>query len=251
LNSKSSIKTADQYHFEEGEVLLFDKPLGWSSFQLVRKVKNILQVHLNRVVKVGHAGTLDPLATGLMVICTGKATKQAMELTAADKAYTATLQLGFETDSFDLETPVRPSGSFAHLTTEQIQETLHSMEGEQWQTPPVFSAKKIDGKRAYKYARQGETVEMRKQLITLHEVVLLSYVQETGILSCHIRCTKGTYIRSFAHELGQKLGSGAYLTELRRTASDPFHLEDALCIDAFKAALPPAKPRHPSGSAKS
>lgn len=231
-------------------MLLFDKPLGWTSFQLVRKVKNILQVHLNRVVKVGHAGTLDPLATGLMVICTGKATKKAMELTAADKAYTATLQLGFETDSFDLETPVRPSGSFAHLTQSYIQEILRGMEGEQWQTPPVFSAKKIDGKRAYKYARQGESVEMRKQLITLHETALLSYAPDTGLLCCHIRCTKGTYIRSFAHDLGQKLGCGGYLTELRRTASAPFHLDNAICIDEFIAALPPAKPRNPVASTK-
>lgn len=207
-------------------------------------------MHLNRKVKVGHAGTLDPLATGLMVICTGKATKQAMELTAADKAYTATLQLGFETDSFDLETPVRPSGSFAHLTEAHIQEVLRSMEGEQWQTPPVFSAKKIDGKRAYKYARQGEAVEMRKQLITLHEIALLSYAPDTGILRCHIRCTKGTYIRSFAHDLGQKLGCGAHLTELRRTASHPFQLENAMCIEDFKAALPPAKPRKTDAGTK-
>jgi tRNA pseudouridine55 synthase len=250
LNSKSSIKTADQYQFEEGEVLLFDKPLGWTSFQLVRKVKHILQVHLNRKTKVGHAGTLDPLASGLMVICTGKATKQAMALTSADKAYTATIQLGFETDSFDLETPVRPSGSFAHLTQAHIEATLRSMEGEQLQTPPVFSAKKIDGKRAYTYARQGETVEMRKQLITLHEISLLSYASDTGLLSCHIRCTKGTYIRSFAHDLGQKLGCGAHLTALRRTASEPFHLDHAMQIEDFLAALPPAKARKSSEGTK-
>lgn len=234
------IKEASTYSFEEGEILLFDKPYGWSSFQLVRKVRNILRVHLGKEVKVGHAGTLDPLATGLMVICTGKATRKAMGLTADDKYYRAGIQLGFTTDSYDLETEPKPypDRTPKPIKRATIELVLNNMLGEQEQTPPVFSAKKIEGKRAYSMARKGEEVQMRKQLVRFNDFKIIEYQEENEKLILEIHCSKGTYIRSLAHDLGEKLGCGAYLASLVRTGSGPYRLSDAMDIQAFQQALP-------------
>ena len=221
--------------FEEGCVLAVDKPYRWTSSDVVRKVRVLLKKLGHKKIKVGHAGTLDPLATGLLVVCIGKATKQAEALQGHEKEYVADIELGATTPSYDLEHPVDARYPYEHITEEKLREALASFLGEQEQTPPIYSAKSIDGKRAYEYARKGKDVEMRKAVVTIHEVELLAFAPPC--VRVRLRCSKGTYIRSFAHDLGRRLDSGAHLTGLRRTRSGDLCVENAYTLEQVEAAL--------------
>lgn len=223
--------------FTKGHILLVDKPLAWTSFNVVGKVRYLLRDRLGygKSLKVGHAGTLDPLATGLVVVCIGQATKLAGDLTNEDKLYVATFALGARTASHDLETPIEPGGSFSALTGEDVQRAMRSMEGEQMQVPPLFSAKWINGQRAYALARQGAVQTLPAVPIAIRCFNLLTYDSATGIASAEIACSKGTYVRSIARDLGEALGCGAYLSALRRTASGQFSIDSAVSIADFEA----------------
>ena len=222
--------------YAEGEIILFDKPYGWTSFDLVKKVRNtITRTHRIKKLKVGHAGTLDPLATGLMVVCTGKATKMADQYQAEEKEYLATLKLGATTPSFDLETEEDMSFSVEHITDELLHEVLKQFKGNLLQVPPVFSAVKIDGKRAYEHARKGDQPELKPKNIVIHQIEIVSFHNPELILS--ITCSKGTYIRALARDLGAALQSGAYLTGLKRIRSGNFYVQDAVTIEAFTERL--------------
>ena len=212
-------------------MLLIDKPKTWSSFDVVNKlrwqIKNKLKV---KKIKVGHAGTLDPLATGLLVLCTGKFTKKIEGLTSDHKTYTGTILLGKTTPSYDLETEYDAEFPTEHITGVLIDEVRQSFMGKQLQTPPIFSAKQIDGKRAYEFARKGETVELKQNQIEVFDFTLdTSALPE---LYFSIKCSKGTYIRSIAADFGKALQSGGTLVELRRTASGDFDIADALTVEA-------------------
>ena len=221
------------YDFKNGEVLLFDKPYGWTSFDLVGKVRNFLTRELNlKMLKVGHAGTLDPLATGLMVLCTGKATKQVETYQAQEKEYIATLKLGATTPSFDLETIEDQHFATNHITQKLLEETFRKFTGPIEQIPPVFSAVKINGKRAYSHARTGNDPELKPKTVVIHEIELLSFILPE--VTVRIKCSKGTYIRSLARDAGAALNSGAYLTALRRTRSGAFYVEDAMTFETFR-----------------
>lgn len=226
-------------NFQEGQILHFDKPLGWTSFQLVGKVRWLLCRAIGqKKLKVGHAGTLDPLATGVMVICTGRATKRIEELQAGRKEYTATLQLGATTPSYDLEHEVDRTFPTAHITEAAIREALQRFTGEIEQVPPAFSACKIDGKRAYDLARKGKDVELKAKRITIDELELLRCDLTTMQIDLRIRCSKGTYIRSLARDIGEALSSGAHLTALRRTKVGQYRVEDAFpSVEAFEEWL--------------
>lgn len=216
--------------FKEGEILLVDKPLNWTSFDVVNKLRwQLRKLYNQKKFKVGHAGTLDPLASGLLVICTGKATKQSMALTAEDKTYTGTILFGKTTPSFDLETEFDGEFPTDHITQELLNATAKTFLGEQSQTPPVFSAKKIDGKRAYESARKGIAVEMRENRITISSLTIDT--SDFPEVHFEIRCSKGTYIRSFAADFGKKVNSGATLIALRRTQSGKFNIKDAKTVD--------------------
>lgn len=220
-------------NFEEGEVLLFDKPLYWTSFDLVNKVRIIIKSKLGiKKIKAGHAGTLDPLASGLMIICTGKATKRIEEFRDLDKEYIATIHLGATTPSYDLETEVNGKYPFEHINENLVITTLKGFVGEQQQIPPVHSAKMINGTRAYEYARKGIHKEMTPATVNFREVELLSY--EIPEMKIRILCSKGTYIRSFARDLGKALGSGAYLSSLERTAIGPCLIKNAFTLESFE-----------------
>lgn len=212
--------------FIDGTILVVDKPAGWTSFDVVNKlrygIKRLTQI---KRIKVGHAGTLDPLATGVLVVCTGKMTKQITTLIADDKEYTGTITLGGTTPSFDLETEIDKTFPVDHITEELIEEARLKFVGEIFQVPPIFSAKKIDGKPAYKAARRGEEVKMRKTVVTVSELEFTKI--EMPNLEFRMRCSKGTYVRSFANDFGQELQSGAHLSLLRRTASGDYRIEDA------------------------
>lgn len=222
--------------FLEGTVLYIDKPLTWTSFDVVNKIRKSLKYHLGiQKIKVGHAGTLDPLATGLVIICTGKATKQIMQFQDMDKAYTAQVRLGATTPSFDLETEVDQTYPWEHISQKQIEKALKAFEGEQQQMPPLFSAKSVDGKRAYVMARKGKTVELKPQHVHISSIELLS--ASLPDLSLAVECSKGTYIRSLARDLGEKLDSGAHLTGLRRTRIGPYTLDRAISLENFENNL--------------
>ena len=225
--------------FISGQILHFDKPLGWTSFQLVGKVRWLLCRALGRKkLKVGHAGTLDPLATGVMVICTGKATKRIEELQLGRKEYTATLQLGATTPSYDLEHEIDATYPTEHITEEAVREVLTRFTGEIEQVPPVFSACKVDGKRAYDLARKGKDVELKAKRITIDELELLRFDPETMQMDIRVRCSKGTYIRSLARDIGEALDSGAHLTALRRTQVGNYKIDDAFpSVEAFEEWL--------------
>lgn len=225
--------------FISGQILTFDKPLGWTSFQLVGKVRWLLCRAIGRKkLKVGHAGTLDPLATGMMVICTGKATKRIEELQLGRKEYTATLQLGATTPSYDLEHEVDATFPTDHITEEAVREVLTRFTGEIEQVPPVFSACKVDGKRAYDLARKGKDVELKAKRITIDELELLRFDPETMQMDIRVRCSKGTYIRSLARDIGEALDSGAHLTALRRTQVGNYKIDDAFpSVEAFEEWL--------------
>jgi tRNA pseudouridine55 synthase len=219
--------------FEEGQVLLFNKPLYWTSFDLVNKVRIMIRSSFGiKKIKVGHAGTLDPLASGLMIICTGKATKKIDEFRDLDKEYVATIHIGETTPSFDLETETDKSYPTEHVTEELVRKTLESFSGEQKQLPPMYSAKLIGGKRAYEFARQGIHKELEPVTVFFREIELLSFsIPEIKI---RLVCSKGTYIRSFARDFGQALESGGYLSALDRTMIGSFHVNKAFDIEKFQ-----------------
>lgn len=225
-----------QTDFQEGQLLLFDKPLYWTSFDLVKKVKNIIRnTYGYKKIKVGHAGTLDPLASGLMIICTGKYTKRISELQDRNKEYIATLHLGETTPSFDLETEVDGRFETGHINREDIGQALEHFRGEYLQVPPVFSAKNINGRRAYDYARKGIDVKMEAREVFFYELELLDF--DLPLVSLRILCSKGTYIRSFARDFGSYLDSGAYLAALERTAIGEYKLDDAMQLSEFEEVV--------------
>ncbi|MDE6046621.1 MAG: tRNA pseudouridine(55) synthase TruB [Alistipes sp.] len=215
-----------------------DKPLEWTSTDVVRKIKFTLRKIGYRRIKVGHAGTLDPLATGILLVCIGRATKLVDALQAEEKEYVADVMLGATTPSYDLEHPVDRTYPYDHITRESVLEALRTLEGERLQEPPLFSAKKIDGTRAYELARAGETtetVELRKALVNLYEIELIEY--DLPRIRIRVRCSKGTYIRALAREIGEALRSGAHLTSLRRTRSGGFTTEQAWQLEEFLKKL--------------
>jgi len=212
---------------QAGHIFLLDKPLDWTSFQAVNKMKYKLKREFNlpKKFKIGHAGTLDPRATGLLIVCCGKFTKKISEIQDAPKEYWTEIKIGVQTESYDTEKPEILNQDISHITEEQVKEALEKFVGEIDQKPPVFSAIKIDGKRAYNMARAGEEVEMKSRKTTIF------YLNEITInfpmISFTVGCSKGTYIRSLAHDIGQELGVGAYLTQLRRTKIGEYKIEDA------------------------
>ena len=244
---------------EKGFILAFDKPYRWTSFNLVAKVRSELSRRFEvRKVKVGHAGTLDPLATGVMLVCVGKATKQIETLQAGTKEYIAKIKLGATTPSFDMETAEDAQYPTEHITKESVEETLSLFVGEIQQVPPVYSAVKVDGKRAFKYARSGTEVELKPKTLVIDEIELLSFGwQESATdtvdtdnkekikyqydnlsspyleITVRIVCSKGTYIRALARDIGQSLNTGAYLTGLTRTRIGSYKLEDCTTVEQF------------------
>jgi len=219
--------------FQEGEVLLFDKPLYWTSFDLVNKVRNMIRSSLGiKKIKVGHAGTLDPLASGLMIVCTGKSTKKIDEFRDLDKEYVASIHLGATTPSFDLETETDKNYPTDHINEELVRKTLNGFLGEQKQMPPLYSAKQIDGKRAYEFARKGIDKELTAVTVFFREIELLSF--EMPVVKVRMVCSKGTYIRSFARDLGEALKSGGHLSALERTAIGMYKVRDAYTLDKFQ-----------------
>ncbi|MCL2412702.1 MAG: tRNA pseudouridine(55) synthase TruB [Bacteroidales bacterium] len=211
--------------FEQGQVLLIDKPYGWTSFQVVNKLKwQIRHAHKLAKLKIGHAGTLDPLATGLLIICTGKFTKRIEEFQAQEKEYTGTFTLGATTPCYDMEKPVDKTFPTNHITEQLILETAKTFVGEQMQVPPIFSAVKIDGRRAYDYARQEQEVEIKAKPVFIKTFEITRI--EMPEIDFRIVCSKGTYIRSMARDFGEKLQSGAYLSALRRTRIGDFLVEN-------------------------
>lgn len=226
------------WDFEAGEILAFDKPLHWTSFDLVAKVRYKLCHKLGRKkLKVGHTGTLDPLATGVVVICTGKKTKLIDQLQYDVKEYVATLQLGATTPSFDLEKEIDATYPTEHITRQLIDEAIPQFLGEQWQVPPMFSAVQINGKRAYQLARKGEEVELKPKLLVIDEIEVLEFDVERMLLTIRVVCSKGTYIRALARDIGQRLGSGAHLTALRRTRVGNQRVEDCWTVESFLEKL--------------
>ena len=244
---------------EEGYIAVIDKPLEWTSSDVVRKIKFRLNKMGHRKIKVGHAGTLDPLATGILLVCIGKATKQVDALQAERKEYVAELMLGATTPSYDMEHPVDKTYPIDHITREKVEEALValtgerlqappiysakkveeallSLTGERLQAPPIYSAKKVEGLRAYELARAGEQVELRKALINIYSITLEEY--DLPKVRIRVECSKGTYIRSLAQEIGEKLDSGAYLTMLRRTRNGQYSEADAVQLDDFLKYLP-------------
>ncbi len=218
-------------NFEEGYIAVLDKPLEWTSADVVRKIKYTLRKLGYRRIKVGHAGTLDPLATGILLVCIGRATKLVEALQSEEKEYEADILLGATTPSGDLEHPVDRTYPWEHITEASVRAALKSLTGERLQTPPLFSAKKIEGTRAYELARSGETVEMKQVPVTIYEMELLAC--ELPRIRIRVRCSKGTYIRSLAREIGEALQSGGHLTALRRTRSGGFTLARARKLEDF------------------
>ena len=224
--------------FKSGTILSFDKPLEWTSFGLVNKVRYLLCKHIGeKKLKVGHAGTLDPLATGVLIICTGKATKQIDTLQAKTKEYIATLQLGATTPSFDLETEVDATYPTAHITEEKVKEALTRFIGRIEQVPPSYSACKVDGKRAYDLARQGKEVDLKAKVLVIDEIELQDFNPTTMQATIRVVCSKGTYIRALARDIGLALSSGAHLTALRRTRIGDYKVEDCHTLDTFQQWL--------------
>lgn len=222
--------------FKEGQVLLFDKPLNWTSFQLVNKARWLIRKTYNiKKIKVGHAGTLDPLATGLLIICTGKFTKRIEEFMGQEKEYTGTFVLGSTTPSYDLETSVDATFSTSHITEDLIHKTTEKFTGSIQQKPPVFSALKKEGKRLYEFARAGEEVEIptREVHISSFKIIRIALPE----VDFEVRCSKGTYIRSLANDFGKALDSGAHLSALRRTQIGDYKVDDAITLEEFESAL--------------
>jgi tRNA pseudouridine55 synthase len=220
------------YDFANGEVLLFNKDLEWTSFDLVSRVRNTLyKITGIKKLKVGHAGTLDPLATGLLILCTGKATKQIEIYQAEEKEYVATIKLGATTPSFDLETEEDSQNDCSFVTEEIFKTAVKKFVGEIEQVPPVFSAVKVNGKRAFDYARKGETLELKPRKIVIRNIELISFQLPTAEIK--VVCSKGTYIRSLARDIGEELKCGAYLTGLKRTRIGDYKVENAMTVADF------------------
>lgn len=225
-------------NFNEGAFIYINKPYRMSSFGALAHIRYLVskRLHVKRV-KMGHAGTLDPLATGVLILCTGKATKQIESLQLHTKEYTATLQLGATTPSYDMEHEVDHTYPTSHITRELIEQTLPQFVGDVMQVPPIYSACMVDGHRAYKMARKGEEVELAAKPIHIDEIELTAFDPEKMQMSIRVVCGKGTYIRSLARDIGAALGSGAYLTALCRTRVGDVRIEDCLTFEAFPAWL--------------
>jgi tRNA pseudouridine55 synthase len=223
-------------NFLEGRILLIDKELNWTSFDAVNKIRIILKNRLGiKKIKVGHAGTLDPLATGLIIVCTGKMTKQITGYQDLDKEYVAVIKLGETTPSFDLESSVDRTYSTDHITKEKLIDVFQRFIGEIDQVPPLFSAKYINGTRAYEYARKGSEIELKAQKIKIFSIELIHF--DMPFVKVRIICSKGTYIRALARDIGQALESGAYLSELRRTRIGSLNVNNAISINEFEKSL--------------
>lgn len=225
-------------NFTQGEIICIDKPYGMSSFGALARVRYLISRHLGaKRVKTGHAGTLDPLATGVLIICTGRKTKMIEELQAHTKEYTATLKLGATTPSYDCEHTVDFTYPTAHITRRLIEDTLQRFVGEIHQIPPSYSACKVGGKRAYELMRKGHDVELKPKVLRIDEIELTSFNPATMQVGIRVVCGKGTYIRALARDIGTAIGSGAYLTSLRRTRVGSVNVTDCITLDAFPAWL--------------
>ena len=221
-------------NFKEGEIIYIDKPYKWTSFGVVNKVRYfVCRKQGVKKIKVGHAGTLDPLATGVMILCTGKATKKIEDFQYQTKEYIATLMLGATTPSFDLEKKIDATYPTEHITRELVEETLKQFVGEIQQVPPTFSACKVNGKRAYELARKGNDVELKAKTLVIDEIELLEC--ELPVIKIRVVCSKGTYIRALARDIGQALNSGAHLTALQRTRVGDVTLDKCMQLDDFEA----------------
>jgi tRNA pseudouridine55 synthase len=220
--------------FQEGKVLLIDKPLEWTSFGVVSKIRNLI-----RIKKVGHAGTLDPLATGLLIVCTGKFTKRINEFMAQEKEYTGTFTLGAVTPTYDLESEPVGFKPVEQLTEEQLHQATLPFTGEIMQVPPAHSAIKVDGKRVYELARQGKEVKLEPRKLFIKEFSITKI--EMPVVHFKVVCSTGTYIRSLANDYGEALGCGAYLSSLRRTRIGEFHVDDAMTIPVFEEEIKKSK----------
>ncbi len=222
--------------WREGVVLLFDKPLEWTSFNLVSKVRSLLYHRLGyKKIKVGHAGTLDPLATGLLVVCVGRATKKVNQIQELEKEYIAEIRIGATTPSFDLETEIDKEYSTEHLDEKMVKDALGNFLGNQMQIPPLFSAKSVEGGRAYKLARRGVDLQLDPSPIVIYEIELLSY--NLPQITIRVKCSKGTYIRALARDIGSALNSGAHLVGLIRTAIGSMRVENAMTIGGFEKMI--------------
>jgi len=220
-------------NFVEGEVILIDKPLEWTSFDIVNKIRYIIRKKLNlKKIKVGHAGTLDPLATGLLIVCTGKMTKQIEKFQSQNKEYVTTLKLGATTPSFDRETQEDNSFEYKHITEDLFKSVLHKFIGETEQMPPAFSAKKVNGQKAYIAARKGKNIELKPNKIVIDAIEILEF--NLPYVKIKVNCSKGTYIRALGRDIGKELKSGAYLHDLRRTKIGDYNVNDALLINEFE-----------------
>lgn len=224
-------------NFQTGEIIAIDKPYHMSSFGALAHIRYVLSKFLHHKVKIGHAGTLDPLATGVLVLCTGKKTKEIEQLQTHTKEYTATLQLGATTASYDLEHTVNHTYPTRHITRQLIEETLPQFVGDIQQVPPTYSAVKVNGDRAYALRRAGEDVTLKPKNVRIDEIELTHYDDETKQLGLRVVCGKGTYIRSLARDLGRALGSGAFLTELRRTRVGDFNVDNCVSFENFREWL--------------
>lgn len=231
------LELTNKYDFPSGLVLAIDKPYGWTSADVVKKVKIAIRKLGHKTTKVGHAGTLDPLATGILLVCIGKATKQADTLQGKPKEYVAEVELGATTPSYDLEHEIDQRFAYEHITKDDVIATLNDFIGEQQQVPPIFSAKSVDGKRAYNYARQGIELKMKPSTITIYEIELISF--ELPKIAFRVKCSKGTYIRSLAHDIGKKLNSGGHLTALRRTQNGDLSLSDMVSLQEVLEKIAP------------
>ena len=223
-------------HFVSGTLLLIDKPLEWTSFDVVKKVRNLIKKKLQiKKIKVGHSGTLDPLATGLLIVCTGEFTKRIKEIQGQEKTYTGQFTLGATTPSFDRETKVNHTFNTAHITKQLLEETTKQFIGEITQIPPIFSALKKDGKRLYDFARENEEVEIKERKVMVHsfEITDINFPE----VNFKISCAKGTYIRSIANDFGRALNSGAYLSKLCRTKIGKYNLKDAFSLNEVEEKM--------------
>jgi tRNA pseudouridine55 synthase len=230
---KANSKITSETNFLEGQVLLFNKPLGWSSFDVVKKVRGIIKaIKKIRKIKVGHAGTLDPLADGLLIVCTGKLTKRIDEIQDQKKTYTGEITLGATTPSYDKETEIDQTFDVSEITDEIIYKISKKFEGKIMQKPPIFSALKREGKRLYKYAREGTKIEINAREVEIEKFKITSV--EMPKITFKVVCSKGTYIRSLAHDFGKELNNGAHLSSLRREMIGNFSLSDSISIDSFK-----------------
>ena len=222
-------------NFSEGEVIGINKPYGISSFKALARVRYLISQKLGvKRLKTGHAGTLDPLATGVLILCTGKATKRIEELQNHTKEYVATLKLGATTPSFDMEHPIDATYPTAHITMETIEQVLKNFIGEIKQIPPAYSACKVDGKRAYKMMRKGEEVKLKEKTLRIDEIEVISFYKDQMRLTLRVACSKGTYIRALARDIGVALNSGAYLVELCRTRVGNTKIENCITLDGFQ-----------------